>query len=93
MANGVVYGGGLRVSSFYALDARTGRLLWEYNLPQFEFMIGTPTIVDGAVYFAGFYDSLYAFSPKLAETEAASKPAIRPNPKTLRPNPKLKPAR
>ncbi len=69
VANGVVYAGSF--SGFmYAMDARTGKMLW--NFDSGGAVVGGPSIADGVVYWGSGYshikpgkenNKLYAFAP------------------------------
>jgi len=85
VANGVVYIGSYE-GRIYALDARTGALLW--SNPTQALVESSPAVVNGTVYVGSDDGRVYAFGlPK----ELAPQPPKRPDPKTLRPDFKLKP--
>jgi outer membrane protein assembly factor BamB len=63
VADGIVYFG-CRDSNFYALDANTGKLKWEFN-NKGSWVIGSPAIQDGKVYFATSDSGMfYAFDAR-----------------------------
>lgn len=67
VANGVVFAGSMdQEGHMYALEAETGRILWEFESG--GSVMSAPAIVDGVVYWGSGYktgfnnDKLYAFS-------------------------------
>jgi polyvinyl alcohol dehydrogenase (cytochrome) len=67
VANGVVFGGSMdQEGNMYALDARTGDVLWSFKSG--GSVMSAPAIVDGVVYWGSGYDrgfnsnKFYAFS-------------------------------
>ncbi len=57
MANGVVYVGG-EDNNVYALNARTGALLWSDNV---RWVYSSPAVANGVVY-VGSYGNVYALN-------------------------------
>jgi outer membrane protein assembly factor BamB len=58
VADGVVYVGSLD-QKVYALDARTGALLWEYATG--DWVESSPAVANGMVFIGSFDHNLYAF--------------------------------
>jgi outer membrane protein assembly factor BamB len=64
VANGVVY---VLSDNLYALNARTGALLWSYSVSGSTYIAGlssSPAVVNGVVYVGGFDGNVYAFGLK-----------------------------
>ncbi len=59
VANGVLYGGHQWAvdAELYAMDPKTGTLLWEYATDLYP---NSPTVANGVVYIATFYGFVYA---------------------------------
>lgn len=68
VANGVVYVSGDSAGFMYALDAATGKILWEYSIdPMFYYIVSAPAVANGRVYVnisVGGPAYLYAFGLK-----------------------------
>jgi outer membrane protein assembly factor BamB len=61
VANGVVYAGDGLGRTLYALDARSGAMLWHYTVTSPIFT--APTVADGRLYAVTWNATLYAFGP------------------------------
>lgn len=61
VANGVVYAGDGVGDTLYALDARTGTLLWHFTVDSPLF--AAPSVAGGQVYAVSWTGTLYAFGP------------------------------
>jgi outer membrane protein assembly factor BamB len=89
VANGVVYVGGYDYN-VYALDARTGAKLWSYRTN--NAIYSSPTVANGMVYTGSDDGNVYAFGlPRASGAKQATAPK-RSDPKTLRPDFRLKPS-
>lgn len=55
ISNGVLFTGS-RDGNLYALDAVSGNLKWKYNTNGISLEQSTPSVVDGLVYIAGWYN-------------------------------------
>jgi outer membrane protein assembly factor BamB len=72
-------------ANVYALDAHTGVELWNYTTG--DVVPGSPTVVNGVLYFTSYDDNVYAFSLSgRANQDGVSAPDIS----TLRPDLSLK---
>jgi polyvinyl alcohol dehydrogenase (cytochrome) len=55
VANGVVFGGSMdQEGNMYALDARTGEVLWSFKSG--GSVMSAPAVVDGVLYWGSGYD-------------------------------------
>jgi outer membrane protein assembly factor BamB len=70
VANGVVYVGS-NGDDLYALNAKTGALLWSYTASNQVF--SSPAVANGAVYVGSNDGYVYAFGLKKGQEGAASK--------------------
>jgi len=71
-----------RHNTVYALDARTGRQLWDYY--DGEVYSSSPTIANGVLYTTSYGDEIYAFS--LYDNDDQPGSTGQPNLRTLRPD-------
>jgi hypothetical protein len=88
VANGVVYVGS-NDGNVYALNARTGTLLWSYTTG-WDVLDSSPVVANGVVYVGSWDSNVYAFGllgADQAREDAASK---HPDLKMLRPDLSLK---
>jgi len=80
VADGIVYFGSFD-NSLYALDARTGAMVWKYATGGYVY--SSPVVANGIVYFGSNDNSCYAlnasdgrFRVKLTHREVLSSPAV-----------------
>ncbi len=69
VANGRIYIGTdtSLPSQFYCLDAETGELIWQTDIPG-GVSVSSPAVVDGKVYQGSTYDYVYCFDADTGET-------------------------
>jgi outer membrane protein assembly factor BamB len=83
IANGVVYAATFH---FYAVNAKTGTLLWSYRDDGNANVLSSPTVVNGRVYVGAGLGQVYAFgltnADEVTQKEIYKRPALR----TLRPD-------
>jgi hypothetical protein len=83
VANGVVYFGSLNYK-MYALDAKTGTLLWSYATDYW--IVTSPAVADGMVYVGSNDGHVYAFGLPDVGPKKKTDASQRPNVNTLHPD-------